>query len=66
MDGVWAECKLRAMVVGSGGSEAKPGRGSHFWTEFFPKSIAEHGYTQLVSNKLMNTVIVAEHANEYM
>lgn len=44
------EGKLRAMVVGSGGSEAKPGRGSHFLTEFVSKSIAEHGYTQLVIN----------------
>lgn len=51
------EGKLRAIVIGSGGSEAKPGRGSHFLTEFFSKSIAEHGYTQLVINKLINTVI---------
>lgn len=36
MDGVWVEGKLRAMVVGSGGSEAKAGRGSHFLTDFFP------------------------------
>lgn len=59
MDGVWVEGKLRPVVVVSGGSEAKPGRGSHFLTEFFSKSIAEHGHTQLVINKFINTVILS-------
>lgn len=49
------EGKLCAMVVGSGGSEAEPGRGSHFLTKFFSKSIPEHGYTQLVINKLLGS-----------